>query len=80
MTKNGLFLISIGLLVFLFSVDRTTYSYNWTLITLAGLLILCGVILLVIGSKKAKNTPNQTSQEDGVKQVKQKVSKRNKSN
>lgn len=72
--------ISIGLLVFLFSVDRTTYSYNWTLITLAGLLILCGVILFVIGSKKAKNTPNQTSQEDGVKQVKQKVSKRNKSN
>ena len=43
MTKNGLFFISIGLLIFMFSVNRTTLQYNL-------LSMVTGIFFIVVGA------------------------------
>ena len=54
MMKNGLFLISIGLIMFMFCVNRTTLAYDFLLMTAAISLIIIGSVLSFKASKKVK--------------------------
>lgn len=54
MVKNGLWLVSIGLLMFMFSVNRITLKYNIFLMVTSVSFILLGTILAVKGTKKEK--------------------------
>ncbi|QCA29282.1 DUF3188 domain-containing protein [Vagococcus xieshaowenii] len=56
MMKNGLFLISIGLIMFMFCVNRVTLEYDFLLMTTAVTLIIVGGILSFRANKKAKQT------------------------
>ena len=54
MMKNGLFLISIGLIMFMFCVNRTTLEYDFLLMTTSVTFIIAGSIISFKASKKAK--------------------------
>lgn len=55
MTKNGLFLISIGLLIILlFALDRQTMQYDFLSMTTGFFLIAVGGYFFHRGSKKEK--------------------------
>ena len=54
MTKNGLFLISIGLIMFMFCVNRVTYAYDLLLMVTAITFIVSGSLFAIKGSRKDK--------------------------
>ncbi|MGX7030479.1 DUF3188 domain-containing protein [Vagococcus zengguangii] len=54
MMKNGLFLISIGLIMFMFCVNRTTLEYDFLLMTTAVTSIIVGSVISFKANKKAK--------------------------
>jgi len=53
MIKNGLFLCSIGLLIFIFSVSPESLEYNFVTMGIAAALIVLGGILFFKGRKRA---------------------------
>lgn len=53
--KNGLFLLSIGFLIFLFSVDPQTTSYDLFQTVIGLILIVFGAILIVKNKNKEQS-------------------------
>jgi len=53
MIKNGLLLCSIGLLIFIFSVNPESLEYNFVTMGIAVTLIVLGGILFFKGRKRA---------------------------
>ncbi|MHC5249534.1 DUF3188 domain-containing protein [Enterococcus sp. LJL90] len=51
MIKNGLFLCSIGLLLFLYSINPANLVYNLGLLAFALILIIAGVCVFMKGRK-----------------------------
>ncbi len=54
MTKNGLFLMSIGMLIFLYSVNQNTLQYNFFTLILAILLVGLGTFFVFKDRQKNK--------------------------
>ncbi|MGX7030488.1 DUF3188 domain-containing protein [Vagococcus zengguangii] len=54
MMKNGLALISLGCLLFMFSVNPKTLKYDFLLMATAVSLIVLGAVLAYKGNKNAK--------------------------
>lgn len=65
MTKNGLFLVSIGFLIILFSVNRETLAYDLLSFTTGLFLVITGGIVFFRGNKKEKK--QSRSEKDKVK-------------
>lgn len=65
MTKGGLFLCSIGLLIIMFSANQNTGTYNILNLITGSTLLIVGVILYVRANKSQKN--NKKSNEKEVK-------------
>ena len=62
MMKNGLFLISIGLIMFMFSYSRTTLEYDLLLMTTAVTAIVVGSLLAFKANKQAKQEEVKTDE------------------
>lgn len=54
MTKNGLFIVSIGLILFVYNANAQTGEYNMLNLLSAGILIVAGSIVTYMGIKKEK--------------------------
>ncbi|MGC6767164.1 hypothetical protein [Enterococcus sp. LJL51] len=54
MTKNGLFIISIGLLMFVYSANAQTGSYNFANIITSLVVMAAGLFFFVTGRKREK--------------------------
>jgi uncharacterized membrane protein YdjX (TVP38/TMEM64 family) len=54
MLKNGLFLISIGMICFIYSVNAQTGTYNWPNLIVSIFFIILGISLFIKGNKKEK--------------------------
>ncbi|KAF1303476.1 hypothetical protein IV487_09325 [Enterococcus saccharolyticus] len=54
MLKNGLFLISVGMIFFLYSANAQTGTYNWPNLIVAIFIIVIGVICFIVGNKREK--------------------------
>ncbi|MBO0439113.1 DUF3188 domain-containing protein [Candidatus Enterococcus ikei] len=65
MIKNGLFLCSIGLLVFLFSLDPSSMQFNFLNLFIGIILIASGGYIVYKGNKKQKEEQRKTK--GGVK-------------
>lgn len=56
MFKNGLFIISIGLLTFIYSINTITGVYQWGNVVIAVFLISIGLIFTIKGHRRNKET------------------------
>ncbi|WP_207694472.1 hypothetical protein DOK67_0000222 [Enterococcus sp. DIV0212c] len=65
MIKNGLFLCSIGLLVFLFSLNPNSMQFNFLNLFIGIILIASGGYIVYKGNKKQKAEQHKTK--GGVK-------------
>lgn len=63
MTKGGLFLCSIGLLLILYSANQNTGQYNWLNMITGIALLATGGILYATGAKKEKALKNKNDKD-----------------
>lgn len=63
MTKGGLFLCSIGLLIILYSANQNTGQYNWLNLITGIALLIAGGIMYSVGTKKEKALKNKNDKE-----------------
>lgn len=56
MFKNGLFLISIALIIAVVSVDAQKGMYDWLSLITATFLALIGLVLIYLDKRKKKST------------------------
>ncbi|MCL2828621.1 MAG: DUF3188 domain-containing protein [Oscillospiraceae bacterium] len=63
MIKNGLFLCSIGLLVFIFSVNPESLEYNFVTMGIAVTLIVLGGFLFFKGRKRERSKTKDDTDE-----------------
>ena len=63
MMKNGIFLCSIGLLVFVYSANMSTGKYDFSSMATAISLIAAGLFFYFRGKKKEKSKDDQTNGE-----------------
>ncbi|WP_071131793.1 hypothetical protein [Enterococcus timonensis] len=54
MIKNGLFIVSLGLLMFMFSANQATRNYNIVGMLASFGMIILGTVMLVRGNQQAK--------------------------
>jgi predicted tellurium resistance membrane protein TerC len=67
MIRNGLFLISIALLLFIFSVNRATHQYDILSMTTSLVLFLVGVGLCMKEKKKEETSLSSKERKHGSK-------------
>lgn len=60
MFKNGLFIISLGFLFFVYSANAVTGSYNWPNIITSVALIVLGTVLAIKGRAKEKKAKEES--------------------
>lgn len=63
MVKTGLFLCSIGLLLFVYNANQNTGSYNWLNMIMGITLIGIGLVVFLKGNKEEKAKQKREDQE-----------------
>ncbi|MDH6364465.1 cbb3-type cytochrome oxidase subunit 3 [Enterococcus sp. PF1-24] len=65
MVKNGLFIMSIGFLLFVYSANAATGEYNWINLLSAVFLIAIGFFVYRRGAKKEKENKKVEDNDNG---------------